>query len=77
MPDIHKRNPPGNRQANSLGSTLVNNKKTTIAGYLLVGAGALTVVAAFLGVGDPSAAIAGLMAALGGAGLIGAQDGGH
>ena len=55
----------------------MRNKKTTVAGYLLVGAGALAVIAAFLGVGDPSTAIAGLMAALGGTGLIGAQDGGH
>lgn len=55
----------------------MKNKKTTIAGYLLVGAGVLAVAAAFLGVGDVQTAIAGLLGALGGTGLVGAADGGH
>lgn len=55
----------------------MKNKKTTVAGYLLIAAGAATVVAALLGTGDIQTALAGLMAALGGGGLVGAQDGGH
>jgi hypothetical protein len=55
----------------------MKNKKTTVPGYLLIGAGVLTVAAAIMGVGDLQTAMAGLVAAIGGAGFINAQDGGH
>lgn len=53
----------------------MENLKTSIPGWLLVVAGVLTVAATFMTGGDMEAAVAGLMGALGGVGLIGAKDG--
>jgi len=56
----------------------VKNKKTTVAGYMVLAASALNVLAAILGGGDASAAINdSLLPAIAGAGLVSAQDGGH
>lgn len=55
----------------------MNNPKTTVAGYLLLGAAVLTLaghlVAGGLGAND----VINLMAALGGLGLVCARDGGR
>tara|TARA_R100001443_G_C3355370_1_gene177798 strand:+ start:1464 stop:1634 length:171 start_codon:yes stop_codon:yes gene_type:complete len=54
----------------------MENKKTTIAGFLTLGGALLSVVAAVLAGGDVGSAIMnGLLPALAGIGLIGARDG--
>tara|TARA_R100000808_G_scaffold21055_1_gene45525 strand:+ start:742 stop:912 length:171 start_codon:yes stop_codon:yes gene_type:complete len=54
----------------------MENKKTTIAGFLTLGGALLTVVAAVLSGNDVGGAIMnGLLPALAGIGLIGARDG--
>jgi hypothetical protein len=53
----------------------LQNKKTTIPGILLIVAGVCAVGAAAMGVGDMQSAVAGLIAALTGAGFINSQDG--
>lgn len=56
----------------------VQNPKTTIAGYLLVGASVLTVGAHILSGGGVSLVdLQSVVAALGGIGLVLASDGGH
>lgn len=56
----------------------MTNPKTTIAGYLVLAATLLTVVAHLLtGVGLSGADLAAIPAALAGIGLIAASDGGH
>ena len=55
----------------------MKNKKTTIAGYLTLGAAVLTVVATYLTGGDIGNAIqVALLPAITGVGLLGASDGG-
>ncbi len=54
----------------------MNNKKTTIAGFLLIGSGLLGLAAAFMGLGDQSVAMASIMTGIAGTGLLAAQDGG-
>lgn len=55
----------------------MNNSKTTIAGFLTLGAAVLSVVAAVLGGGDIGSVLTQvLVPALTGIGLIGASDGG-
>lgn len=54
----------------------MNNKKTTIAGFLTLGGAILSVVASVLTGGDIGAAVMNfLLPALAGVGLIGASDG--
>lgn len=54
----------------------MKNKKTTISGFLVLAAAALTVIAAMLTGGDIGEAIQiALLPALAGAGLLGAGDG--
>ncbi len=54
----------------------MENKKTTIAGFLTLGGAVLTVVAAVLSGGDVGSSIINvLLPALAGIGLIGASDG--
>jgi hypothetical protein len=56
----------------------MKNKKTTVAGYVIVAAAVLKVIADYLTTGDIAVSInESLLPALAGAGLIGAQDGGH
>lgn len=55
----------------------MNNPKTTIAGYLVLLAAVVTVAAHFMSGGLTNADWSALVAALTGAGLIGASDGGH
>jgi len=55
----------------------MENKKTTIAGYIMLVASVLTVAARILTGGDIASAIPELLTALGGVGLITAKDGGH
>jgi hypothetical protein len=55
---------------------MIKNRKTTIAGGLLVAAGVCGLVASFFGMGDSESAMASIMAGLAGLGLVGAQDGG-
>ncbi len=55
----------------------MTNKRTTVSGFLVLGAAVLQVAAAFLTGGDVGGAIANaLLPALAGIGLIGAADGG-
>lgn len=55
----------------------MENKKTTIAGFLTLGGAVLSVVAAVLAGGDVGSVIMNaLLPALAGIGLIGARDGG-
>ena len=55
----------------------MQNKKTTIAGYLTLAAGVLIVLSTFLSGGDIGAAIqTSLVPAIAGLGLLGASDGG-
>lgn len=54
----------------------MKNKKTTIAGFMTLGAAVLIVVSAFLTGGDIGEAVkTSLLPALAGAGLLGAGDG--
>jgi hypothetical protein len=56
----------------------MQNKKTTVAGYVVLAGAALTVVGIALQGGDVgSAFVQVLLPALTGAGLIAASDGGH
>jgi len=54
----------------------VNNPKTTIAGYLVIGASVLTVAAHFLTGSLAAADISSLMGVLAGLGLVAAADAG-
>ncbi|MEK6710589.1 MAG: hypothetical protein AABZ64_08415 [Nitrospinota bacterium] len=55
----------------------MQNPKTTLAGYLVLGASALSFAARLLAGGLAAAALQDLLAALAGLGLISAKDGGH
>ena len=56
----------------------MKNPKTTIAGYLILAASVITVVAHVLaGGGLTQADIGAVLGAISGIGLIGASDGGH
>ena len=56
----------------------MKNPKTTIAGYLVLAASIVTVVAHFLTAGSLNQTdMAAVIAAIAGLGLIGASDGGH
>ena len=54
----------------------MNNPKTTIAGYFVVGAALLSLVAKFFGGGIDAMAIQEVIAALAGVGLVASSDGG-
>ena len=54
----------------------MQNKRTTIAGSLLILSGVAGLVASFFGMGDTETAMAAIMSGLAGVGLVGAQDGG-
>ena len=56
---------------------IVNNPKTTIAGYLVVVASLLMVIAHGLNGSLGAADLTALVGAAGGVGLISAKDGGH
>jgi hypothetical protein len=56
---------------------MLNNPKTTAAGYLILAASILTVVAHWLSGVLSMADLNALVGAIGGAGLIAAKDGGH
>lgn len=55
----------------------MQNKKTTVAGYLVLAASVLGLVATFLTGGDLGQAVGEVAGALAGIGLISASDGGH
>ena len=55
----------------------MKNPKTTIAGYLVLGASVISFAAKILGGGLDAGAIQEVMTALGGIGLITAHDGSH
>ncbi len=55
----------------------MQNPKTTMAGYLVLGASILSLAAKFVGGGVDVGAIQEVLAALAGLGLISARDGGH
>lgn len=55
----------------------MNNPKTTIAGYLILGASVLTVAAHFLSGGLSPVDITSVVTGLSGLGLVAATDGGH
>lgn len=55
----------------------MQNPKTTLPGYLVLGASALSFAARLLSGGLDAGAIQDLLAALAGVGLISAKDGGH
>ena len=56
----------------------MQNKKTTIAGYISLAAALLTAVATFLSGGDIGAVVQNsVIPAIAGLGLIAAKDGGH
>lgn len=56
---------------------MLQNRKTTILGYLLLAGAVIDFGMALLGQGDLNNAHADVVAALGGLGLINASDGGH
>ncbi len=56
---------------------MLNNKRTTILGYVLLGGAILDFGTAMFAGGDLNSARADLMAAAAGLGLINASDGGH
>jgi hypothetical protein len=56
---------------------MMNNPKTTIAGYLVLAASLLTVIAHGLSGSLGGADLTALLGAAGGVGLISARDGGH
>ncbi len=56
---------------------MLNNPKTTIAGYFLLGAAVLTVVAHMMTGAGITGDLPALIAALAGVGLVAARDGGH
>ncbi len=56
---------------------IINNPKTTIAGYMVLAASLLTVLAHGLSGALGAADLTALLGAAGGVGLISAKDGGH
>jgi len=55
----------------------MQNKRTTILGYLTLGTAVLGFAIAFLGGADMETALKALALAIPGAGLVAASDGGH